>query len=92
MKLIKEQKIRKFAPKHLGRKTEEERAEIERRQRIHVPRELRKMLVQYGTPISDVEMTVKCLKHFLMDVAHDRREKNELDEQATIERVIALID
>ncbi len=91
-------RIRKSLPKHLGRRTKEEREKLKQQRSIHNPRNLRKMLLQtnldsnlFGTNEAFVDNLLVTFRHWLMDVAHERRMADQIDEQDTIERVIEMM-
>lgn len=77
--------VRKLLPRHLGRLTEEERLAMNENLDVQV-RDLQTMLSHAN--YHDPEI-VKIFKHWLMDHAHAHRMRNQLDEQATVERIIS---
>lgn len=81
-------KVRKLTPKHLGRLSEEERQAQEAGTRIHAVRDLREMIADATPDLLTSDQAIKIFKHYLKDIAHDFRMRNELDEQATVERII----
>jgi hypothetical protein len=85
-------KVRKLTPSHLGSLSAEERAAQDERVGIKI-RDLREMLAltAIGENPEAVTEVIKTVKHWLMDAEHDRRLKNELDEQAVITRLINLL-
>lgn len=81
-------KVRKLTPRHLGRLSEAERQAQEAGTKIHAVRKLRQLIDDTTSDLLTPDQTIKVFKHWLRDVAHGFRMKNELDEQATVERII----
>jgi len=85
-------KVRKLTPKHLGRLSEDERKAQEAGTRIHAVRDLREMIADATPDLLMPEQAIKIFRSWLKDVAHDFRMRNELDEQATVERIIEKLE
>jgi len=85
-------KVRKLTPKHLGRLSEDERQAQEAGTRIHAVRDLRELMADATPDLLMPEQAIKIFRSWLRDVAHDFRMRNELDEQATVERIIGKLE
>lgn len=95
MNSIQTKNIRKLTLKHPGRRTKEENEELARLRKIHTPRNLKQMLLAselnnnlFANDEDFVGSLMLTFKHFLMDLEHERRIANALDEQDVISRII----
>lgn len=86
--------IRTGLTRHIGRKTEAERATYEAQRTIHTKRDLSAVLKDHigrTTLAERPNLTERCMtafKHYLMDVEHEFRMAGKLNEQDFVRRII----